>query len=115
MKNKNKIFAAVEENNVSKKQKRIKTAVDEEADSAIYKWLKNVRHSNKELIISVVRNSKVEDEVQSDEEDGDDLIGVNDKCLEKPTPIVIWSAIENIMDFNFFAVSEEKQGCTIKI
>ena len=113
---KSKIFEAVEENNVSKKRKRIKAAADEEADSPMYKWLKNITHSNNELITSFVHNSKIEEELESDKEDGDDMIGANDKCLEKPTSIaIIRSAVETIMDVSFFAVSEEMQGCTIEI
>ena len=41
--NKNKIFEAVEENNVSKKRKRVKPATYEELDNATYKWLKSAR------------------------------------------------------------------------
>ena len=63
----------------------------------------------------MVHNSKIEEQVESDEEDGSDLIGANDKCLEKPNSIVLRSAIETIMDVSFFAVSEEMQGCTIEI
>ena len=33
-------------------------------------------------------------QVESDEEDGDRTIEVNDKCLEKPTTIELRSAIE---------------------
>ena len=75
--------------------------------------VKELRYSNNELITSMVRNSKIEEEVQSDEED--DFLGANDKCLEKPIPIAIRGAIESIMDFSFFTVSEKMQGCTMYI
>ena len=63
----------------------------------------------------MVRNSKIEEEVETDEADGDGTIGAKDNSLEKPTPIAVRSAIETIMDFFFLAESEEMQGCTIKI
>ena len=92
MRSKSKIFEAVWSKQRFQKAKK-KTAADEEADCAIYKWLKNVRHSN-ELIILMVLNSKIEDEVQSGEEDDDYLIGANDNCLEKPTLTAIRSELK---------------------
>ena len=53
-------------------------------------------------------------EVKSDEEDGDDTIKVNDKCLEKPTSIDLRSAIEPLVDFSFFMELEEVQRYTMK-
>ena len=53
-------------------------------------------------------------EVKSDEEDGDDTIKVNDKCLEKPTSIDLRSAIETLVDFSFFMELEEVQRYTMK-
>ena len=69
---------------------------------------------NDNLIISVVRNSEIEEEEEIDEEDGDDTIGASGKCFEKPTPIAIMSIIETIMSVSVFAKSEEMQRCTIK-
>ena len=45
-KQKQKIFEAVEENNISKKRKRVKPATYEELDNATYKWLKSARYRN---------------------------------------------------------------------
>ena len=53
-------------------------------------------------------------EVKSDEEEGDDTIKVNDKCLEKPTSIDLRSAIETLVDFSFFMELEEVQRYTMK-
>ena len=60
----------------------------------------------------MVRELEKPAEVESDEEDGDDAIEVNDKCLEKPTSTELRSAIETLM---FFMESEEVQHYTIKI
>ena len=46
IKQKQKIFEVVEENNVSKKRKRVKPATYEELDNATYKWLKGARDRN---------------------------------------------------------------------
>ena len=46
IKQKQKIFEAVEESNVSKKRKRVKPATYEELDNATYKWLKSARDRN---------------------------------------------------------------------
>ena len=46
IKQKQKVFKAVEENNVSKKRKRVKPATYEELDNATYKWLKGARDRN---------------------------------------------------------------------
>ena len=40
-----------------------------------------------ESILAIVREVEEPVEVESDEEDGDDTIEVNDKCLEKATSI----------------------------
>ena len=40
VKKNNEIFEAVEQNNVSKRRKRIKGAKHEDLDTAMYKWLK---------------------------------------------------------------------------
>ena len=53
-------------------------------------------------------------EVESDEEDSDDTIEVNDKCLEKPTLIELRSAIATLMDFNFLMESGKVQSYTMK-
>ena len=66
-----------------------------------------------ELIISMTYNSKIQEAVQSDEENVDGTIRANHKCLEKPTPRVIRSAIETIINLSFSAESKEMQGCTI--
>ena len=49
-----------------------------------------------ELILAMVREVEKTVEVESDEEDGHDMIEVNDKCLEKPTSIELRSAIETL-------------------
>ena len=36
---------------------------------------------------------------EDDEENGDDLIGVSDKCLKKPTSIQLESAIGTLLNF----------------
>ena len=46
IKQKQKIFEAVEENDASKKRKRVKPATYEELDNATYKWLKSARDCN---------------------------------------------------------------------
>ena len=46
IKQKQKIFEAVEENNVSKKRKRVKPVTYEELGNATYKWLKSARDRN---------------------------------------------------------------------
>ena len=46
----------------------------------------------------MVGNSKIEEEEESDEGDGDNTIGANDKCLKKPTQI-----LKTIMDFSLSA------------
>ena len=66
-----------------------------------------------ELIISMTYNSKIQEEVQSDEENVDGTIRANDKCLEKPTPRAIRSAIKIVINLSFSAESKEMQGCTI--
>ena len=58
---------------------------------------------------------EIEEPVESNEEYGDDTIGVNDKCQEKPTSIELRSAIETLMDFSFSMELEEVQRYTIKI
>ena len=59
------------------------------------------------LIIPMVRNSKIEGDVESNEKDGDDTIGASDKCLEKPTPIATRNTIKTVMDFSFYAESDK--------
>ena len=54
-------------------------------------------------------------EVESDEEDSDDTIEVNDKCLEKLTLIELRNAIATLMDFNFLMESGKVQSYTMKI
>ena len=49
-----------------------------------------------ELILAIVREVEKTVEVESDKEDGHDMIKVNDKCLEKPTSIELRSAIETL-------------------
>ena len=51
----------------------------------------------------MVGKSKIEEEVESDEGDGDNTIGANDKCLKKPTQIAITRAVKTIMDFSLSA------------
>ena len=63
----------------------------------------------------MVREVEEPVEVESDEENGDDTIAVNDKCLEKPPSIEVRSAIEILMDFRFFMESEEVHRYMIKI
>ena len=63
----------------------------------------------------MVLNSKIEDEVQSGEEDDDYLIGANDNCLEKPTLTAIRSELKESWTPDLFTVSEEMQGWTIKM
>ena len=46
IKQKQKIFEAVEENNVSKKRKRVNSATYGKLDNATYKWLKSARDCN---------------------------------------------------------------------
>ena len=58
---------------------------------------------------------EIEEPVESNEEYGDDTIGVNDKCLEKTTSIELRSAIETLMDFSFSMELGEVQRYTIKI
>ena len=36
---------------------------------------------------NLVGNNKIEEEVESDEGDGDNTIGANDKCLKKKTQL----------------------------
>ena len=52
-------------------------------------------------ILVMMREVEEPVEVKSDEEDGDDTIEVNDKCLKKPTSIELRSAIETLMDLSF--------------
>ena len=47
-----------------------------------------------ESILAIVQEVEKPLEAESDEEDGDRTIEVNDKCLEKPTTIELRSAIE---------------------
>ena len=61
-----------------------------------------------ELIISMTYNSKIQEEVESDEKNVDGTIRANDKCLEKPTPRAIRSAIETIINLRFSAESKKK-------
>lgn len=53
--------------------------------------------------------------VEITEEDGDDTIAVNDKCLEKPTSIELGSTVETLIDFSFFMELEEVQRYTMKL
>ena len=55
----------------------------------------------------MVREAEEPIEIESDEVDGNDTIEVSDKCLEKPTSIQLRSAIETIMDLNFFVEAED--------
>ena len=55
IKQKQKIFETVEENNVSKKRKRVKPATYEELDNATYKWLKGARDRNVPVGANVLR------------------------------------------------------------
>ena len=68
-----------------------------------------------ESILAMVCEDEESIEVEDDEEEGNNLIQVNDNCLEKPTPIQLRSAIETLLDFSFFMESEEVQCCTMKI
>ena len=56
VKKKNEIFKAVEGNNASKKRKRM----NEELDSAVYKWLKTARHSNIPISCSIFKEKALE-------------------------------------------------------
>ena len=68
-----------------------------------------------ESILEMVREVEEPVEVESDEEDGDDKIEINDKCLEKPPPIDLRSSLESLMDFIFFMESEEVERYMMKI
>ena len=68
-----------------------------------------------ESILAIVLEVEEPVEMESDEEDGDDSIEVNDKCLEKPTSIDLRSGIKTLMGFSFFVESEEVQRYTMKI
>ena len=63
----------------------------------------------------MVREAEEPIEIENDEVDGNDTIEVSDKCLEKPTSIQLRSAIETIMDLNFFVEAEDAQRYTTKI
>ena len=63
----------------------------------------------------MVREAQEPVKVESDEEDGDDTIKVNYKCLENSTSIELRSAIETLMNFTFSMESEEMQRYTMKI
>ena len=60
IKQKQKIFEAVEENNVSKKRKRVKPATYEELDNATYKWLKSARDRNVPVGANVLKLKALE-------------------------------------------------------
>ena len=68
-----------------------------------------------ESILAMVREAEEPVKVESNEEDGDDTIKVNYKCLENSTSIELRSAIETLMNFSFFMESEEAQRYTMKI
>ena len=68
-----------------------------------------------ESILAMVREDEESIEVEDDEEKGENMIEVNDNCLEKPTPIQLRSAIETLLTFSLFMESEEVQSCTAKI
>ena len=60
IKQKQKIFEAVEENNVSKKRKQVKPARYEELDNATYKWLKSARDRNVPVGANVLKLKALE-------------------------------------------------------
>ena len=60
IKQKQKIFEAVEENNVSKKRKRVKRATYEELDNTTYKWLKSARDGNVPVGANVLKLKALE-------------------------------------------------------
>ena len=66
-----------------------------------------------ESILAMVRDVEEPIEVEDDEEDGDDTIGV--KCVEKPTSTHLRSAIEALLDFSIFMESDKVQCCTMDI
>ena len=60
LKKKAEIFETVEESNVSKKSKRMKAAIREELHTAMYKWLKNARHSNALINSNIFKEKALE-------------------------------------------------------
>ena len=60
LKKKAEIFETVEESNVSKKSKRMKAAICDELDTAMYKWLKNARHSNAPINCNIFKGKALE-------------------------------------------------------
>ena len=63
----------------------------------------------------MVREAEEPIKIESDKVNDNDTIEVNDKSLEKPTSIQLRSAIETIMDLNFFVEAEDAQRYTTKI
>ena len=62
---------------------------------------------SEEPILAMVR------EGEYDEEGGDDKI--KDQCLKKPTSTQFRSAIETLLDLNFFIESDKLQRFTVEI
>ena len=60
IKQKQKIFETVKENNVSKKRKRVKPATYEELDNATSKWLKSARDRNVPVGANVLKLKALE-------------------------------------------------------
>ena len=65
LKKKDEIFDAVKGNNASIKRKRVKTAIYEQLDSVLCKWLKTTRHSNcdifKEEALEFAKSLEIQD------------------------------------------------------
>lgn len=66
------------------------------------------------LIISMSRNSEIEEEVEKDEEDDDHTMRANDKFLEKPTPVAINSTIKTSINFIFLLSRKKCNGILLK-
>ena len=107
IKQKQKIFEAVEENNVSKKRKRVKPPTYEELDNATYKWLKSTRYHNIPVGANVLKLKALEFAKKLDlgnfhASDGNDSMLVSKlhricSCLQSWNPKILkkFSSAEN--------------------